>query len=468
MQWLLRIHLIAVTVGAILFARSVVAADWPYYQHDASHTGNSSAVVDVQALSLVWTAPSLPTGYSTPVIVGNHIYAMQNQQGFGELETTVSSFDLATGAINWSYTGNFIFPSQPGVGGGFVTFVGPTDSSSSLFVLDAATGTLRYTVPIPEDVVSLMPTVVQDPINGSVTAFVADSSRVSAVALGLLGGSVLWTQRGKFGGQSIPTVVGRSIVLAGPGQYYAFDQATGASNNFWSGGIEGGGGTTVAHDAAREHFYVLEDYDGPLPILSAYHYIDNAHIALLWQRSHLAGFGSVAIGPTGKVYVAGDTTISELDPATGATLRSFPASFTNEVTPALTNNVLWIIGESQTFAYDLGTLQLLRAFNGSRGSMNSPYDSPGAFADGYFVLDYGTFVGNHGFDVYRAPIPTPTPCTGRCEPTPRPRPTPLPRPTPRPLTAVSLERASATDPQGPPPPTPPQRHSTPFPRPTQP
>ena len=100
--------------------------------------------------------------------------------------TTVSSFDLATGAINWSYTGNFIFPSQPGVGGGFVTFVGPTDSSSSLFVLDAATGTLRYTVPIPEDVVSLMPTVVQDPINGSVTAFVADSSRVSAVALGLL------------------------------------------------------------------------------------------------------------------------------------------------------------------------------------------------------------------------------------------------------------------------------------------
>ena len=83
MRWLVRIHLIG-TVGAILFARSVVAADWPYYQHDASHTGNSSAVVDVQALSLAWTAPSLPTGYSTPVIVGNHIYAMQNQQGFGE------------------------------------------------------------------------------------------------------------------------------------------------------------------------------------------------------------------------------------------------------------------------------------------------------------------------------------------------------------------------------------------------
>jgi len=29
----------------ILFARLVVADDWPYNQHDAWHTGDSSAVV---------------------------------------------------------------------------------------------------------------------------------------------------------------------------------------------------------------------------------------------------------------------------------------------------------------------------------------------------------------------------------------------------------------------------------------
>jgi hypothetical protein len=46
------------------------------------------------------------------------------------------------------------------------------------------------------------------------------------------------------------------------------------------------------------------------------------------------------------------------------------------VTPALTNNVLWIIGQIQVFAYDLVTLQLLRGFNGSRGDLNTPYDSP--------------------------------------------------------------------------------------------
>src|SRR5207244_2048911 len=128
------------------------------------------------------------------VIVGNYIYAMQNQQGIGNSQTTISSFDLATGAINWSYTGNFVFPSQPGVGGGFVTFVGSTNSSSSLYVLDALTGTLRYTVPIPEGSLSMMPTVVQDQISGNVTAFVADALSVSAVSLGPVSGSVLWTQ----------------------------------------------------------------------------------------------------------------------------------------------------------------------------------------------------------------------------------------------------------------------------------
>ena len=442
---------------AMLFVRSVIADDWPYYQHDAWHTGDSSAIVNPKALSLAWTAPSSPTGYSTPVIVGNTIYAMQNQQGIGNSQTTVSSFDLSTGAINWSYTGNFVFPSQPGVGGGFVTFVGSTLSSSSLYVLDAITGTLQYTVPIPEGLISMMPTVVEDKISGNVTAFVADGSQVSAVSLGSTNGSVLWTQTGEFGGDSIPTVVGTSIVLVGPGQYYAFDQASGSANHFWSGNIEGGGGSTVAYDASRQQFYVLEDYNDPTPTLSAYHYTDNAHITLIWQRTGagVGGGGSAAIGPTGNVYSAGNGVVWELDPASGATLRTIPASTASGITPALTNNALWIIGESQVSAYDLITLQLLRAFNGSRGSLNSAYDSPGAFADSHFVLDYGTIYGSHSFDVYSGPSPTPTPtltpsptptatatatptvsptptatatATPRSAPTVRPRPTPVPRP----------------------------------------
>ena len=404
MRGLVRVQAIG-AAAAILFARSVAADDWPYYQHDAWHTSNSTALVTPQALSLAWSAPSSPTGYSTPVIVGNTIYAMQNQQGYSAPPTKVSSFDLSTGAIKWSYTGNFVFPSQPGVGGGFVTFVGSTFSNSSLYVLDAATGRLRYTVPIFEGAESDMPTVVQDPMSGNVTAFVADYLGVSAVSLGQTSGSVLWTQNGQFGGFSIPTVVGSSIVLAGPGQYYAFDQATGSANHFWSGNIYGCCGSTVAYDAARRQFYLCEAYNDSTATLSAYHYTDNAHIRLLWQRT--GNVGSVAIGPTGKLYSAGPGGIWERDPATGTTLRSIPGSFGG--TPALTNNVLWFFGVSEVLAYDLATLQLLGAFNFSPSQGSSPaFNSPGAFADGYFVLDYGNIYGNPGFDVYSSPLPAAT------------------------------------------------------------
>ena len=114
------VRVLSICAFPIMVLVSARADDWPYYQHDAWHTGNSSAIINPQMLSLAWTAPPSPSGYSAPVIVGNSIYAMQNQGGFGELHTTVSSFDLSTGAINWSYTGNFIFPSQPGVAEGLL------------------------------------------------------------------------------------------------------------------------------------------------------------------------------------------------------------------------------------------------------------------------------------------------------------------------------------------------------------
>ena len=400
MREFVRIQIII--TAAVLFARSLAADDWPYYQHDSSHTGNSSAVLNPQALSLSWTAPSGHVGYSTPLIVGNTIYAMANQGG-GTSLTTVSAFDLSTGAINWSYTGDFLFPSQPGVGGGFVTFVGPTSSSSALYVLDAITGALLYTVPIFQGPTSMMPTVVHDTISGSVTAFVADANNLSAVSLGPVSGSVLWTQNGNFGGFSMPTVVGSSIVVVGPCQYYAFDQATGEVDHFWSGACSGGGGTTVAYDAGRQQLYVSAYYNDVTPTLSAYQYTDNDHITLLWQRTGAGvgeGYGSVAIGPTGNVYSAGTSVLWEIDPATGATHRSLSGSFGYGVTPALTNNVLWIIGETGVLAYDLVTLQLLRTFNGAGGS--TAYSGPGAFADGYVALDYGL---SRSFAVYTPPSP---------------------------------------------------------------
>ena len=391
---------VCAVVHSLLLALTLTATarDWPYYQHDTARTGDTPAIANPSLLFFAWTAP---TGYSTPLVLGNTVYATKNGQGTGT-PTTISAFALANGALIWTYSGTFVFPTQAAVGGGFVVF----GAASLLYVLDAATGTLRYTVPVLIDqTLGLMPTIVQDPITGAVTAYIANADGVAAVALGPTSGSTLWTQSGEFGGNSMPTVVGNSVVLAGPGQYYAIDRSTGAENHFHSGGIEGGGGTTVAYDATRSQFYVKEFYNDPTATLSAYHYANNSNITLLWQRTGLGIHegGSVAIGANGNVYSAGETQIWELDPATGATLRVISGSFAAGMTPALSNAVLWVFSDSQNLAYDLGTIQLLQSFGGSRGSSSSAYDSPGALGDGYFLLDYGTIFGRPGFNVYAVP-----------------------------------------------------------------
>jgi hypothetical protein len=399
----LRANLCALSLTAltILCAR---ADDWRSYQHDPAHTGYSPSFVNAPALTFAWAAP---TGYSTPLIVGDAVFATKNQGGIGSSSTSITSFALANGAVHWTYTGNFVFPSQAAVGGGFVVFGGGIGSGTNqLYVLDANTGALRYVVPGANT--TIMPTIVADPVNGSVTAYVGSGSGLTAVSLGPTSGSVLWTRAASLGGSSLPTVVGNSIVMAGPGQYYAFDQQTGAVNHFHSGNVSGGGGVTVAYDATRQQFYVLEAYNTTVgTALTAYHYTSNSQIEMLWQRTGpgIGNGGSVAIGPTGNVYALDNSRIVELSPTSGAILRMIPGSFANAVTPAITGNTIWAFGQSQTFAYDLSTLQLVRTLSGSRGSLNSTYDGPGAFTNGFFALDYGAIVDRPGFNVYVAPVP---------------------------------------------------------------
>jgi outer membrane protein assembly factor BamB len=173
---------------------SAKAADWPYYQHDPQHTGASPAHVDPAKLSLAWSAPE---GYSTPLIVGDTIYSTHNQGGFtgGDSATLISAFDLATGAIKWTYSGSFVFPSQAAVGGGLVVFhTGMyTAEAGQLYVLDATTGTLRYIVPGLSTDLTFMPLLVPNPADGTVMAYCGDPYSVRAVQLGQTGGSVLWT-----------------------------------------------------------------------------------------------------------------------------------------------------------------------------------------------------------------------------------------------------------------------------------
>src|SRR6185436_8422376 len=97
------------------------------------------------------------------------------------------------------------------------------------------------------------------------------------------------------------------------------------------------------YDSGRHQLYVLEQGLTASTVLSAYSYIDNDNITLIWERtgSEIGTSASVAIGHAGKVYVSSVSTLSELDPATGVTERQIFGSFAIAMTPALTRGVVW-------------------------------------------------------------------------------------------------------------------------------
>jgi outer membrane protein assembly factor BamB len=381
-------------LSACLLLPLRLRADWPQYQHDAAHTGRTDAVIDPNQLTLAWTAPN----YTAPLLVGDTVYGT-----IPGSSTTVTAFALSDGTVKWSYTADNLFIGHPAVRGKVVAILGYdfSQNSNTLTILDADTGLLRYQVPVGGQFAFIAPVLAPDETNGGQVAYCASSDVVTAVSLGRSAGAILWSQNGEFGGDSFPTVAGESIILAGPGQYYAFDRTTGEPNHFHSGDIEGGGGVSVAFDSTRSQFYIQEAYNAETAAtLTAYHYINNQDIELVWQRQGgipLAEAGSVAIASNGFVYSATPEKMLSYDPDTGATLRGVNTSFATNVTPAITKGLVWAFTQTQTLCYDLATFRLMRAFDGSRGDLNSPYSSPGAFQPGAFVLDRGTQL-----DVYLA------------------------------------------------------------------
>jgi hypothetical protein len=397
-----RIKAASFAIVLILQARMLPAESWSTYQHDAAHTGRSTASFDPALLQKAWDAP---LGYSTPLVVGNSIYAMKNGAGAGS--TTYTSFNLLTGVPNWNFTHSYAFPSCHTFAEGLILFAaGATGQVQKLYVLDAASGTQKYTVDLPSiDSGAMMPTVARI-ANNQLMAYVADHDSIVAVNLEANSGTPVWAGMGSFGGQSIPTLVGDSVVLAGPGQFYAFRQATGGMNHFLSGNTSGGGGTTAAFDAARMQFYISETVGGNPGgnRLTAFKYTSNSNISQLWQ---IGGIGaSVAIGSSGLVYAASNSLLQEIDPTNGNILRSLNGlTLANGFTPALSANSIFLDSEGTTDIYDINSLALLKSLPGSRGDVNTPYDSPGAVFDFGYVIDYGTILNKPGFDVYFVPEP---------------------------------------------------------------
>ena len=409
----LKFCLLLLFAGTILAAK---AADWPYYQYDPQHTGRSPAVVDAEKLMPAWTAPA---GYATPQIIGDTIYSTKSQGGFSgtrddgtQWATSISAFDLKTGAIKWTRSGNNIFPSSAAVGGGLVVFYGgmtcsgcstPTPDAKQLVVLDSVTGALRYKVALPvepnnPEETHAMPVLVPNPSDGTVMAYCAGSHTLWSVRLGPTSGSVLWKQP-VFGPYSMATLAEDAVFVGGVNQLFAFDRLSGTPIVINS--THGGGAKTPVYDAARRHIYAPG-----IRGLSAFRYVNNTQIEFLWHRpgggGDGIGIGSIAIGPDGKVYVpSSGFHYFELDPDTGATLRSIPSNGGGSFAPSITKGLLWASNTDGVRAYDLETLQLLRTLPGQNSSDRFP--GAGAFTDGYFLIARGDTVFAPGFDVWANP-----------------------------------------------------------------
>jgi hypothetical protein len=395
-----------ITSLACFAAPASRADDWAAYQHDAAHTGRSAADFDPRSLAKVWSAPE---GYATPLVAGPNVIATRNGQNASGQRTDYTSFRLADGGVNWTAGGNYFFPSQAAAGEGLVVYAASNGefADDRLYVRDAASGALKYTVPL-ERAIGGIPTIHRDAASGVVSAYYSSGGHLTAVTLGADSGSVRWSHLGSYDAASVPTIAGESVVVASPGRFYAYRQADGDPNEFYAGNVSGGGGTTPAFDAARNRLYVLEWHDAGRDSLTAYDYAGNGAITQLWTRTGpgIRNGSSVAIGEDGRLYAADPTLLIEMDPDTGRTLRSAEGRFGAIVTPVLQDGYVWTFGADSTMAFSLDDLSLARSLPGSRGDLSGWYSSPGAIADRHFLLDYNYFGGMPGFDVYRA-VPEP-------------------------------------------------------------
>jgi hypothetical protein len=107
----------------------------------------------------------------------------------------------------------------------------------------------------------------------------------------------------------------------------------------------------------------------------------------------------VALGSNGNLYSVGSNELAIINPNDGSTIKSVPFLFVNGCSPVLTRGAVWVYSDTQTFAYNSETLELLRTFDGSAG-FNLGFDPLGAFVPGVAAINTSTSDIKR-LDVYR-------------------------------------------------------------------
>jgi hypothetical protein len=355
-----------VVIFLFLAGNGFGAPSWGHYQHDTAHTGRTNAPVDPSSLALAWSAQDF---YVAPLIVGNTLYARRLD---GE-STMITAFSLNDGQVKWSYFGEDIYFGYMQLAGDVVVLDGFDNGVlfDTLSVLNRKTGQFLYKAVLPFKFALTDFTLDRDPQSGRIVAYCKSFQTLVAVHLGKTGGHYLWTESGDFGDRSIPTVIENSVVMFGGGSGTALDRGSGAQNVFFvDSAANSNSGAPAVYNSRRKDFYVKLDYQvqGETRVL-AFHYNSQNSIEPLWTRiTPFSQFGgAVAIGPEGNLYAAGSNELAIIDPNDGSTIGSVPFLFVNGCTPALTRGVVWVHSDTQTYAYDSRTLELLRVFDGSPG-----------------------------------------------------------------------------------------------------
>jgi len=199
--------------------------------------------------------------------------------------------------VNWSATSSLSNPSALAYADGLLCYFASdfNDSQNShLWVRDAATGAVKYSVAYTRDsslTRTCTPLLARD-AKGHLIAYFASRNNVHAVLLGPTAGTKLWDSASPDGlaivaGQ--PSIVGNALFFSETGEYFAYDLTFGILGAVHKGNVSGGGNGTPVVDAARNRIYVNADYGAPGGavdhVITAYQYNGGTSFTLLWQHS---------------------------------------------------------------------------------------------------------------------------------------------------------------------------------------
>ena len=377
------------------------------WQNNTVHDGYDPASPLVPPLPLRWSRDFSATGVisiSYPLIAQGLVFVTTTTF---DVET-LTALDEGNGTTVWSadVSGTYGFANAAYDSG--KVFAVNFDGLMKAF--DAASGTLLWSVSLPGQYAFTSPPTA---VNGVVFTGGAGSGG-TVYAVDETNGAVLWTMPVENGDSSSPAVVGGSVYVsyACP-QAYAFNATTGEQLWNYSGGCEGGGGTTpVVHAGlvyVRDSFFT----QGNGVVLDAGTGTKTGEFN--------SGTPPAFIGNLALYFQSG--TLVGVDIPSGQQLWSFAGDGGLTSAPVIVNQTIYI-GSSSGTLYGLNTsgqqiwsTQVGAPIPGSNEG-NATVTTGLGSGDGLFIVPTDSVLVAYG------------PCNGRCEPAPRPRPTPAPRPHP--------------------------------------